>query len=422
MNKEKLVAQIFLGLLLVTPLVFLVNLAKNPFLIQGVLLNCGISLVMLVLLMLSFKDGMRLPASPLDLFWSGWLALAFLSLAGAAWHNPQGIKAVFFMGMDNLLFLVLNCVLVFYLAFYLARSEFFKTAFTRVIFIVTFLACVYGLLQYFGVEPFFPKPIDYFQGRVTSTFGNPAFLASFLVLAIPVILVNWLAATGIKLKAVLGFLLLLAVTTLVATSARSAWLGITVSIAVLMIYLLQLGLKKQTGMILKILAVVLLLAAGTVLLSSKKELLLERGTASFNPMGMGTSLNQRFLMWSCAGEMFIKHPLLGQGWGLFELFYPSYQASYLLNPAVAPLRTHANHAHNEILQVAAELGIFGLLLGLYFLRILFKRTNLVLRAETLPADKLLAVAVFAGLLGMITDSLFNVSLHFVSPALFFWSG
>jgi hypothetical protein len=168
--------------------------------------------------------------------------------------------------------------------------------------------------------------------------------------------------------------------------------------------------------------VILLVGVGVVLLSAKKELLVERFATSVNPLEMGTSLNQRFLIWSCAGEMFIKHPVLGQGWGLFELYYPFYQGAYLTDPAVAPLKTHGNHAHNEILQVAAELGIFGLLLGFYFLRVVFKRTNSFFQAGTGNGDQLLALGLLAGLLGMMIDSLFNVSLHITSTALFFWAG
>jgi O-antigen ligase len=411
-------SKLFLALLALTPLVFMVGHFKNPFLLQGVLLQTGVALLVLAGLARLATRGLELRSTPLDRFWLGWVIAAVISLVNAALNDPFHIKAVIVNGADNLLFLVVNCTLVFYLATSFSRDNNFIKAAVNIILAVAGIASLYGLLQYFGIEPFWPQQVGYFQGRMISTFGNPAFLASFLVLAIPVGIARLLSAEGAGKRLLLLALILVTCTALIASSARSGWLGLIVALAVLLLYLFKTGSRRQARKILQIMAVVIAVAAVTVTFSGQKKLLGLR--ASLDPAGAGTSLHQRFLIWSCATEMFIRHPVVGQGWGLFELLYPGYQGKYLQNPTIAPFRTHANHAHNEVLNIAAELGLTGLLLGIYFLNIFFRRANSVLRSGIPEEDRILAIGLLAGVLGQIADSFFNVALHITAPAMFFW--
>lgn len=416
MKKNAVPSVLFFLLLLAVPLIFLVDQTKNPFLIQSVIMQMGVSLIFIYLLV----KGFILPKTSLDKFWLGWLTVVILSLSAVSLTQPAGRKAILILSGENILFLLLNCVLVFYLSFYLNRNKYFFKWVTRISLGVAFLASLYGLLQYFGVEPFWPQQLTYFQGRVTSTFGNPAFLASFLVLIIPLVVAKLLNTINKKSKIPLAVLLLLTITMLVVTAARSAWLGFLVSLVIVLLYLFKLGLRTQIKTVFKVVLVVLTMGLTIIFFSAKRELIEQRFTATLNPLGMGTSLNQRFLIWCCAGEMFIEHPLTGQGWGLFELFYPKYQAKYLQSPDMAALKTHGNHAHNELLHIAAELGLFGLVLSVYFLNILIRRVNTLLLTDISVQDKLYVIGLFAGLIGLIVDSMFNVSLHIVSQALYFW--
>src|SRR6185295_15420551 len=71
--------------------------------------------------------------------------------------------------------------------------------------------------------------------------------------------------------------------------------------------------------------------------------------------------HQRLLIWACAWQMGLENPFTGNGWGLFELFYPFYQGPLLLSVDLfRVLRTHANNAHNEVLEVFSQTGLLGL--------------------------------------------------------------
>ena len=70
------------------------------------------------------------------------------------------------------------------------------------------------------------------------------------------------------------------------------------------------------------------------------------------------SVYQRFLIWLSAWGMVEDHPYLGKGWGCFELFYPYYQGPLLFVKNLVA-RTHANNAHNEILEYWSQIGTIG---------------------------------------------------------------
>jgi len=67
------------------------------------------------------------------------------------------------------------------------------------------------------------------------------------------------------------------------------------------------------------------------------------------------AVTQRLLIWLGPGKWFRTHPWLGQGWGCFELFYPYYQGPLLKEKGLTNYRTHANNAHNEILENWAQI-------------------------------------------------------------------
>jgi hypothetical protein len=194
MKTKNLIAILFLAVLLCTPLLFLINKTKNPFLVQGVFLNCGIAFILLIVLVRFCIKGVVFPRSPFDRFWIGWLALAGLSILLALSQNQGGRKAVIVMGLENIVFLVLNGLAVYYLAFVLSQLKDFLRATVYILVTVAVIASGYGLVQYFGFEPLWSQQVSYFEGRIVSTFGNPAFLASFLVMIIPLAAALWLNA------------------------------------------------------------------------------------------------------------------------------------------------------------------------------------------------------------------------------------
>ncbi len=83
------------------------------------------------------------------------------------------------------------------------------------------------------------------------------------------------------------------------------------------------------------------------------------------------SIAPRFEVWLGTGAMWLEAPVFGQGLGAFGYEYPRFQDTYFaLMPNHAPIiqgKFFAGAAHNEPLQMLAELGIVGVwLTGLFF--------------------------------------------------------
>ncbi|MFH1723134.1 MAG: tetratricopeptide repeat protein [Elusimicrobiota bacterium] len=318
------------------------------------------------------------------------------------------------------------------------------------------LAAVYGIGQYFSVEFFWPKILNPYGVRSVSTFGNPNFLSSYLVMLLPLAVTYYLHARTRLHRALYAVVLLAFQAALLCTLTRSSWIGAAAAAAPLVFSRRLRRLAREDvefhGLVF---AFVVLLGlfwpqsnvagyAPTVIgrLSEMGEVFAkDAGAAPYSP------LYQRFLIWLCAWTMGAENPLLGKGWGLMELFYPFYQGHFMEHFEIfRALRTHANNAHNELLELWAQGGILGtgafIWLWVVFFRAVWDavgpkvpagggatektvaerkgRARGRTAAQPPDAEHVWMLAASAGLFGMIVDNLLNVSLHFAVPAFLFW--
>lgn len=296
---------------------------------------------------------------------------------------------------------------------------------------VAFLASAYSILQYFGIDWVWPRALNPYGGRAVSTFGNPNFLSSYLVTLLPLAALYYLKAVDVGRRLAYGVLVLMMWASLLASLTRSSWVGGLFGLAVLSCFRPAREAARSNGRWhLALAGLGLLLAVAwpaspgggsdMSVRTRLSEILLI--AASPDPAVPYSPWYQRLLIWSAAAMMGRENPLLGYGWGLFELFYPFFQGALLTSFGLfRTLRTHANNAHNEILEVWSQAGILGLgafvLMGVAF----FVTVRRWLREGSLGGREApWAVACSAGLAGMLMDNLLNVSLHFAVPAFLFW--
>lgn len=414
--------------LFVTPLVFFTDLTRNPYYFQIVLVN-GLT----VLLWMAWLYGgtrerqLRLRPTPLDLpLWS-FFAAATLSWAAALFanlHEPYLSYGIFSEGFKRWLFLLVNAVMVYYAAVHFVDDD-NRGRTLLTVFWAGWIAAAYGILQYFGIEFIWPKVLNPFGGRSVSTFGNPNFLSSYLVLIFPVLFYYYLTAQSSAKRFFYAVFLVTYFVALLCTLTRSSWAGLAVAMAlVLGILFVRDGgyFKANRKRILLPFALFLLIAV----------LLPRSNVGGYNPSVIGRlveakeatktyygSWHQRRLIWSCAWHMVIERPVLGKGWGCFELFYPSYQGRHLFLPAYHTFRTHANNSHNEILEIWSQTGTLGFGIYLWFLFTLASYAWFLIK-NLKDEKRLLAIALSASLAGMWVDNLLNVSLHFAIPGFLYW--
>ncbi|TET40905.1 MAG: tetratricopeptide repeat protein [Elusimicrobia bacterium] len=429
MDFERIIRYIFFLILLICPLIFLTDTTRNPYVIQNVVLGIGLSVILAIWLIKSnLKRQIILPRTYLDKPLFLFFLVSLLSVAYSFYIHPEFKLAILSFGGRSLLFLFLNCIAVFYITVYLLHDERNLKRLLYIAFAVGTLVSLYALLQYGGIEPIWPRKIDPFGTRSVSTFGNPNFLASFLILILPVIAVLAVYEKALIKKLFLGGLFGVNFFGLLVTRTRSAWLGLFVALIFLAFFLVfyQVSLISRNRKWLIFLAGVLfLMMLYPVRVGEQREkkvmvvkLVMEKvkSIADFRQM----AYVQRFLIWQAAYSMFKESPLLGHGWGNFEIIYPFHQGKFLKIKKYSPFRTHANNTHNEILEIVSQTGIVGLGIYIWLFFLFFKMGIDSYRKLTGEYDKIVALGLLASILGMLIDNLLNVSLHFPMPALFFW--
>lgn len=483
----------------VSPLLFFTDLTRNPYYLQIALLNAALVAAFLVRLGAMARAGeWRVSRNLLWPSLLALSSVLLLSWARSFFmHEPFFRPAIFSEGLRAFLFLFVNCGLAFWLSssvpwgdgpqtrtgpylflllvwggawafFPFLRSqspgagfwERFWDPYGGVLWLTGLaaawravrggtqsdylnlaltagaLASVYGILQYFGVELVWLKALNPYGNRSVSTFGNPNFISSYVVVLAPLALVCWLEARTAAARSFYAAVLLSYEGMLLASLTRSSWLGMAAGLVFLAAVPAVRSRALAAGRRGAVLAALVLGLAALWPVSSSAPL----GTGLVQRLSEGAgrivssgdlslsvskerlygSFHQRVLIWTSAWQMGLESPLLGKGWGNFELFYPFFQGNLLAEyEGVRGLRTHANNAHNELLEIWAQAGLAGL--AAFFLALTALAAAYLRHLRSAPPETALwTTALAAGVVGMFADNMLNVSLHFAVPGFAFW--
>jgi len=269
-------------------------------------------------------------------------------------------------------------------------------------FVLTHLVCgIYAIVQYYRFDPF-TWALDYGPGRVSSTMGNPNFLAGHMVLILPV-----LAALGTSSRGALRWTarvaFLACFLALVFSQTRGAWLGLGAGTAVAggvwFISRRLLPSPRTLGWALG--GVVFFVALFSFPSINPTGLSVPAQLVSSVNLGQ-QSARQRFFWWRSAAGMFASSPVAGAGTGNFLRDFPSFSSKYIgkwsdLGPA------YADHPHNDILFILCEHGIIGLGI-LVWLAAWWMAKSL----EEVRRGSLLHLGTMAGIFGLAIHSIWNM--------------
>jgi putative inorganic carbon (HCO3(-)) transporter len=220
------------------------------------------------------------------------------------------------------------------------------------------VAMVFGYVQVGAVLASGAAPTlsALFNIRPAGTLDNPNFLGAFLMILIPYAISFLLASRSRFVRLTLIVYILLALILLALTFSRAAWIGLVAALLVMIVLLLaHHGLLSVSRIVERWRA-----------LSSRLRLALAGGGLLALVVGMvmvlvllrslsaaGRTADLRTYIYDAAITMFTEKPLTG--YGLFTF------GRGLMRLASTPPNIPHNSAHNFPLNVAAELGLSGLL-------------------------------------------------------------
>ncbi|MGV8119729.1 MAG: O-antigen ligase family protein [Candidatus Xenobiia bacterium LiM19] len=299
----------------------------------------------------------------------------------------------------------------------------------RVIAVATFLTSVYALLQHAGID--FPSitwsdPVMV-RTRSIGSFGNPTFLAGYLVVAMPLVLYLFFTDTPDTLKKcvkpeslhvvfkVVFYISTwsLAFSALLLSLTRGAWLAFAVSHTFILVFGFRKVLLKYWQKVVMILLVMSLCTGVCILqkaiwpghtvvgrlmtLTDKKEI-----------------HTDRLFLWGIGIQIFKDNMLTGTGPGTFPYVFMKYRAMEPLDNRGRVALPEA--CHNQYIETALSTGIPGLFFYLLIAGFVFHTAFKVIRGQDIPG--LAAVLMMSSGIAYLTHNFFLYST--ISTDLIWW--
>ena len=248
--------------------------------------------------------------------------------------------------------------------FYLVVNKFNRYLAYRLVSLIIIVAALMSLLglgQYFlGLKHSWWKPQEF----LAATYVNHNHFAGYLELAIPLAIGMVLAQKQAKLRSNQGNKILIKVGLVVAliimfiafvfSQSRGAWASLAISLVVMNIVLVRKKVLKKESL----LVFLLLLILGIVYIYSGYDAVARR-LGSVEEINQESFFEGRLKIWQGSTRMIGDNPLYGSGIGTFVWGFPPYR------PQTLQIRAH--YAHNDYLQMMAEMGVLALPLMLWMI-------------------------------------------------------
>jgi O-antigen ligase len=279
-----------------------------------------------------------------------------------------------------------------------------------------------GFLEFAGridLWTYRPIGLPLFDERFHSIFFHSGWMAEFVILATPLASLAWVGLRG-KWKLTGLVLVILALTAVLFSGQRGAWLTALLQLGVAAVLLLRLPHSAQhrirSGAAAAMATVVLI--GGVVLIRPEAARSLQDRLGD-----VAANLSNRTIIWRTASEMASERPLLGWGAGSFSPVFDREVTDGTLSriPGGEILGHHHNWltAHNTYLMLLAERGGLGLasllLLGWLAVAAAWRATT-----SEHPDTRLLATGLLVCAIGFAVYGLVQYLFFPRSNALLVW--
>jgi len=288
-----------------------------------------------------------------------------------------------------------------------------------------FLASLYALLQHLGAMPGVPGAEG--VNRIISFLGNRNFLGGFLGYLLLPSFILILRLRSVVLRVIALLVIAFNFGTLMLVEQLAPIVGLGLAGIVLLIGLIVFRpvepIRRNRRWLIALLAILVLtflIEAPSGPLNSVVGLSADPATEAGETGWAGTVWRQnggrtRELDWWIGYEMFRSSPLVGVGLGNYKLRFLDAKAAFLATERgsgyMDVLVARAAQAHNEYVQIAAELGILGVLALIAFF--VFGSWGICrrLRRSSDEADKLDLLLLTCGLIVFFVHALVSFPGH-----------
>jgi len=322
------------------------------------------------------------------------------------------LKNGFLMGSLHDCIIFLAYFILYFLIINNIQNEYQFKSFTQIFFLTSFFIALYTILHYYNF-------ISYLQeyGSVASLIGQKNWISNYLALIFPLMLCFYLLEKIKKKKIIYFITLSFLYAALMICQSRGIWISLSLSLffGIFLIFkfnLFNLFKENKRWLILLLISFIII----TLIYSTDNPLNISPLTVTQRAMSTfdekDPSINTHILMWKVTGLMIKDKPFLGGGVGSFKINYLDYQARFLKEyPEYIIYWTNAKEAHNEYLQIGAEIGLLGLGIILIIILKLYNLFINFLKKEIDNKRKLICWGLLLGITSFLMHSLFSFPLH-----------
>jgi O-antigen ligase len=269
---------------------------------------------------------------------------------------------------------------------------------------------VFALLQ--GVAPngkIYWLRVPRLGGRIYGPYVNHNHYAGLMEMLVPIPLVvalSRLAADKTRIAA--GVAAAIMAGTIFLSGSRGGMISVFAEFAVLAVICFRQRRSLRIAMGVAAFAVVLI---SLLVWLGGKELTSTVGSISSEARGE-ISGGTRFSIAKDGIRMFAHRPVLGWGLGSFPVMYPHFRSFYT--------NFFVNEAHNDYVQLLAEMGIFGFGTMVWFLVATFRQARRKLTKWTTEVSGAATLACTLGVIGILVHSLVDFNLQIPANAALFY--
>ncbi|MDI6716578.1 MAG: O-antigen ligase family protein, partial [Actinomycetota bacterium] len=252
------------------------------------------------------------------------------------------------------------------------------------------------------------------ERRSFATFGNPDFLAGFLVLTLPTALASFLSSKDAKDNIAYGFNFFLVVACLLTTYTRGAWIAALISLLIFIVLLRKSVFAHSKKLIIIASIFILSFAFVAFYSSSNSSINLIERLASTARITEGSAGN-RLEIWKASIDAIKDRPLFGFGPDTFNLLSQKYET--LRYVKMMRGNSTSDNAHNYLLQLSACIGLPATVCFVVFvLAAIYSAIHIIHRRDI--EQRIMYTGLAASSAGYLIHLLFGLSL--VGSSTIFW--
>jgi len=390
-----------------------------------------------------------------NLAWPGWwraagipaallslvaLQLVPLPVRATEWLPPgnpdwkgiaPGSQAISFSSLSiapyetrTYLIILVCCVIVYFFARKLGQERASRRRLMAWLLILGSFEALYGLVQYLsGWQRIFAYVKKYNLEEATGTYINRNHFAGFLEMIIPfsIALVwyehsrlsrlspsarSWkelLVRGNLSRMAVGLFALVVMLAALLSSGSR---MGMVATMSSLVVMAVFSGFQTRAGA--RLAALIMICVTVLVLWIGAGSALGRFGTIGSEYMSPDES---RLSLWKDSARLVAAHPLLGSGLGTFPVAFTAVQSTFL--------GKFVNHAHNDYLELASDLGIPAALLFFGSVLLLVTRLAKTSAWQAHGFERMMAIGCLGSIAAILLHSLTDFNLYIPANAFLF---